>query len=184
MKNWNFHEISKINDAFKELTGPLKQQTQHMIFYTLLLTLRLQECACFWQWTIYWFQLSEFSSLSGVYLREMKLKENICWLVSYWLKKSGGWNHAEFRLLLKISFLKIVERVYLENFTELILCVIQFCRTNYLKINQCFEIYFSWQTKIKQSINHEDLAKSHIQTQQAFQDRLRKQKKVEFLFLL
>ena len=155
-----------------------------MIFYTLLLTLRLQEFASFWQWTIYWFQLSEFSSLSGVYLREMKLKENICWLVSYWLKKSGGWNHAEFRLLLKISFLKIVERVYLENFTELILCVIQFCRTNYLKINQCFEIYFSWQTKIKQSINHEDLAKSHIQTQQAFQDRLRKQKKVEFLFLL
>ena len=37
----------KINDAFKELTGPLRQQTQHMIFYTLLLTLRLQECACF-----------------------------------------------------------------------------------------------------------------------------------------
>ncbi|XP_027048481.1 probable RNA polymerase II nuclear localization protein SLC7A6OS [Pocillopora damicornis] len=33
-------------------------------------------------------------------------------------------------------------------------------------------------TKIKQSINHEDLAKSHIQTQQAFQDRLRKQKKL------
>lgn len=33
-------------------------------------------------------------------------------------------------------------------------------------------------TKIKQSINHENLAKSHIQTQEALQDRLRKQKKL------
>lgn len=119
-----------------------------MIFYTLLLTLILQECACFWQWTIYWFQLSEFSSLSGVYLREMKLKEKICWLVLYWLEKSGGWNHAEFRLLLKISFLKIVERVYLENFTELILCVIQFCEQIFWKSINVFKFIFHYRLRL------------------------------------